>query len=186
MHASADARMHACTRVRLQPFYPEHRRGVNKNDWIGLWWFFLRHPIAVQGFSRAPRRIALCRAVHRTVRHRTACIRARLGHGQARGRPMATGSRRWARRHRSSTPSHTRRCRWKHRRLYPSVHVHRRRGHNYICHNYRCRYVRVLRRRGRRGRTGRRRASRGCATCSTTSSSATASSTSSAHRTPNP
>lgn len=33
----------------IRPFYPEHREGVNKNDWFGLIWLFLRHPCAVQG-----------------------------------------------------------------------------------------------------------------------------------------
>eukprot|EP00462_Mataza_sp_D1_P021869 CAMPEP_0175139708 /NCGR_PEP_ID=MMETSP0087-20121206/11062_1 /TAXON_ID=136419 /ORGANISM="Unknown Unknown, Strain D1" /LENGTH=411 /DNA_ID=CAMNT_0016422767 /DNA_START=85 /DNA_END=1320 /DNA_ORIENTATION=+ len=33
----------------FRPLYPEHRQGVNKNDWFGLIWLFLRHPLVVQG-----------------------------------------------------------------------------------------------------------------------------------------
>merc|ERR1712078_260721 len=33
----------------IRVFYPEHRDGVNRGRYLQLWWFFMRHPIAVQG-----------------------------------------------------------------------------------------------------------------------------------------
>eukprot|EP00933_Yihiella_yeosuensis_P051364 TRINITY_DN49293_c0_g1_i1.p1 TRINITY_DN49293_c0_g1~~TRINITY_DN49293_c0_g1_i1.p1 ORF type:complete len:499 (-),score=99.17 TRINITY_DN49293_c0_g1_i1:624-2009(-) len=30
-------------------WYPEHQYGVNRNDRVGIYWFLLRHPVAVQG-----------------------------------------------------------------------------------------------------------------------------------------
>eukprot|EP00928_Gymnodinium_smaydae_P063264 TRINITY_DN46905_c0_g1_i1.p1 TRINITY_DN46905_c0_g1~~TRINITY_DN46905_c0_g1_i1.p1 ORF type:complete len:487 (-),score=81.89 TRINITY_DN46905_c0_g1_i1:181-1641(-) len=30
-------------------FYPEHYYGCNKHRYLSLWWFFVRHPVAVQG-----------------------------------------------------------------------------------------------------------------------------------------
>lgn len=33
----------------VRALYPEHYYGCNKNRYFGLWWFFVRHPIAVQG-----------------------------------------------------------------------------------------------------------------------------------------
>jgi hypothetical protein len=33
----------------VRAFYPEHFYGCNKHRYFGLWYFFLRHPIAVQG-----------------------------------------------------------------------------------------------------------------------------------------
>ena len=33
----------------IRVFYPEHRNGVNKDNLFQLWWFFVRHPVAIQG-----------------------------------------------------------------------------------------------------------------------------------------
>ena len=33
----------------IRVFYPEHRDGVNRGQYLKLWTFFLRHPCAVQG-----------------------------------------------------------------------------------------------------------------------------------------
>jgi len=33
----------------VRSFYPEHYNGCNRHQYFALWWFFLRHPIAVQG-----------------------------------------------------------------------------------------------------------------------------------------
>merc|ERR1740130_527442 len=33
----------------VRSFYPEHYNGCNRHRYFALWWFFLRHPIAVQG-----------------------------------------------------------------------------------------------------------------------------------------
>jgi hypothetical protein len=33
----------------VRSFYPEHFYGCNKHRYFALWWFFIRHPMAVQG-----------------------------------------------------------------------------------------------------------------------------------------
>jgi len=33
----------------IRAFYPEHYHGCNKGRYLDLWWFFLCHPVAVQG-----------------------------------------------------------------------------------------------------------------------------------------
>lgn len=33
----------------VRAFYPEHYYGCNKHRYFALWWFFVRHPVAVQG-----------------------------------------------------------------------------------------------------------------------------------------
>lgn len=33
----------------VRSLYPEHYHGCNKHRYLGLWWFFVRHPLAVQG-----------------------------------------------------------------------------------------------------------------------------------------
>ena len=35
----------------IRVFYPEHRQGVNgcRGNYLKLWWFFVRHPVAIQG-----------------------------------------------------------------------------------------------------------------------------------------